>query len=432
MIATLRNAWRVDEIRKKLLFVMFMILLYRLGNAVTVPYVNTAMLSAYFASLNNTVLGLMNTMSGSSLERASIFALSIQPYINASIIIQLLTVAIPAMERLQKEGGEDGKKKLEKITRYSTIGIAILQGYGYYVLMRNGYNGVSMINENATGFWVPIVIIATFMTGSALLMWMGEQITEFGIGNGISVILFSSIVARFPTQVGTMIRSVIDKPGNWWIYVLTLLGALAIIVLIVIVTNSERRIPVQYSKRVVGRKMYGGQSTHLPMKVNMSGVLPIIFAQSIASIPATIVVFVPKWQNSWVMRVFDTTSIPYAILYFLLIVFFSYFYSTVQFNPIEIANNLRKNGGFIPGFRAGKPTSEFIQRVLTKITLFGAMYLAVIAITPILISHFSPTAKSSGISLGGTSIIIVVSVALETIKQLESQLLMRHYKGFLE
>jgi len=432
MIATIRNAWRVDEIRKKLLFLMFMILLYRLGNAVTVPFVNTTMLSEYFTSLNNTILGLMNTMSGSALERASIFALSIQPYINASIIIQLLTVAIPALERLQKDGGEDGKKKLEKITRYSTIGIAILQGYGYYILIRNGSNGVSMLTDNATGFWVPIVIIATFMTGSALLMWMGEQITEFGIGNGISVILFVSIVARFPTQIGTMIRAVINTPGNWWIYVLMMLGALAIIVLIVIVTNSERRIPVQYSKRVVGRKMYGGQSTHLPMKVNMSGVLPIIFAQSIASIPATIVVFVPKWQDSLMMKLFDTTSIPYAILYFLLIVFFSYFYSTVQFNPIEIANNLKKNGGFIPGFRAGKPTSEFIQKVLTKITLFGALYLAIIAITPILISHFSPTAKSSGISLGGTSIIIVISVALETIKQLESQLLMRHYKGFLE
>jgi len=428
VIATLRNAWRVDEIRKKLLFMMFMILLYRLGNAVTVPYVNTALLSEYFQSMNNTILGLINTMSGSALERASIFALSIQPYINASIIIQLLTVAIPALERLQKEGGEEGKKKLEQVTRYSTIGIGALQGYGYYVLINNG----NMLNPTATGFWVPIVIVATFMTGSALLMWMGEQITEFGIGNGISVILFVSIVARYPTHLATMVRSVITLPSSWWIYVLMLLGALAIIVLIVIVNNAERRIPVQYSKRVVGRKMYGGQSTHLPMKVNMSGVLPIIFAQSIASIPATIVVFVPKWKDSLMMQIFDTTSIPYMILYFLLIVFFSYFYSTVQFNPIEIANNLKKNGGFIPGFRAGKPTSEFIQKVLTKITLFGALYLAIIAITPILISHFSETAKNSGISLGGTSIIIVISVALETIKQLESQLLMRHYKGFLE
>jgi len=239
-------------------------------------------------------------------------------------------------------------------------------------------------------------------------------------------------VARFPTSIGQMISNTIANPSNWWVYLLMLLGALAIIVLIVVVQNSERRVPVQYSKRVVGRKMYGGQSTHLPMKVNMSGVLPIIFAQSIASIPATIVVFVPRWSDSWLMKALDTTSIPYMILYFLLIVFFSYFYSTVQFNPVEIANNLKKNGGFIPGFRAGKPTSEFIQKVLTKITLFGAIYLAIIAITPIIISHFSETAKKSGISMGGTSIIIVISVALETIKQLESQLLMRHYKGFLE
>jgi len=428
VIATLRNAWRVDEIRKKLLFVLFMILLYRLGNAITVPYVNTVMLSEYFKSLSNTVLGLINTMSGSALERASIFALSIQPYINASIIIQLLTVAIPALERLQKDGGEDGKKKIEQITRYSTIGIAALQGYGYYVLISQN----NMLDPAATGIWPPIVIVATFMTGSALLMWMGEQITEFGIGNGISVILFVSIVSRFPAEIGQMITSVMAAPSSWWIYVLMLLGALAIIILIVIVNNAERRIPVQYSKRVVGRKMYGGQSTHLPMKVNMSGVLPVIFAQSIASVPATIVVFVPQWKDGWLMKALETSGVPYMIIYFLLIVFFSYFYSTVQFNPIEIANNLKKNGGFIPGFRAGKPTSEFIQKVLTKITLFGALYLAIIAITPILISFFSETAKNSGIQLGGTSVIIVVSVALETIKQLESQLLMRHYKGFLE
>ena len=438
MLATLRNAWRVDEIRKKLLFVLFMILLYRLGNAVTVPYVDTAMLSEYFNSVNNSILGLLNTMSGSALERASIFALSIQPYINASIIIQLLTIAIPALERMQKEGGEEGKKKLEKITRYATIAIALLQGYGYYTMI----SSYGMLSSAATGFWPPIIIVATFMTGSAILMWMGEQITEFGIGNGISVILFVSIVSRFPTSVWQLISNmtfkstvtdgVVTAPANWWISLLMLVGALAIVVLIVIVTNSERRIPVQYSKRVVGRKMYGGQSTHLPMKVNMSGVLPIIFAQSIASIPATITIFVPKWADSKVMTWFAPTSIPYAIIYFLLIVFFSFFYSTVQFNPIEIANNLKKNGGFIPGFRAGKPTSEFIQKVLTKITLFGAIYLAIIAISPILISHFSETAASSGISLGGTSIIIVISVALETIKQLESQLLMRHYKGFLE
>ena len=429
MITTLRNAWRIDDIRKKLLFVLFMILLYRLGNAVTVPFVDTAMLSEFFQhQMGNTILALINTMSGSALERASIFALSIQPYINASIIMQLLTIAIPALERLRKEGGEEGKKKIEKITRYSTIAIAALQGVAYYMLIaREG-----MLDPTATGIWPPIVIVATFMTGSAILMWMGEQITEFGIGNGISVILFVSIVARFPVEIFSMITGIQQEPSTWWIYALIMLGALAIIVLIVVVNNAERRIPVQYSKRVVGRKMYGGQSTHLPMKVNMSGVLPVIFAQSIASIPATIVVFVPGWEDSWLMRALDPQSIAYMVIYFLLIIFFSYFYSTVQFNPIEIANNLKKNGGFIPGFRAGKPTSEFIQKVLTKVTLFGAIYLAIVAIAPIIVSFFSETARMAGIAMGGTSIIIVVSVALETMKQLESQMLMRHYKGFLE
>ena len=433
MLTTLRNAWRVEEIRKKLLFVMFMVLLYRLGNAVTVPYVNTAMLAAFFQEQQGTILTLINVMSGSALERASIFALSIQPYINASIIMQLLTIAIPALERMRKEGGEEGKKKIEKITRYSTIGIAALQGYAYYVLMQRGLDGqTSMLDPTATGIMPALVIVATFMTGSAILMWMGEQITEFGIGNGISVILFVSIVARFPVEIFHMITGVVVRPETWWIVALMLLGALAIIVLIVVVNNSERRIPVQYSKRVVGRKVYGGQSTHLPMKVNMSGVLPVIFAQSIASIPATIVIFVPAWQNSPIINALDHTSIIYMVLYFFLIVFFSYFYSTVQFNPIEIANNLKKNGGFIPGFRAGKPTSEFIQKVLTKITLFGALYLAIVAIAPMIVSAVSTTAAAAGVAMGGTSIIIVVSVALETIKQLESQLLMRHYKGFLE
>jgi preprotein translocase subunit SecY len=429
---TIRNAWKIDDIRKKLLFMLFILLLYRMGNAVTVPYVDTALLSSYFSQMNNTIFGLYNMMSGSAFSQASIFALSIQPYINASIIIQLLTIAIPALERLQKEGGEEGKKKLEKITRFSTLAIGLLQGYGYYVLMKNGTNGVSMLTEAGSGFWPAFVIILSFTAGSALLMWMGEQITEFGIGNGISIILFVSIVSRFPNNLASMISGIQTNPGSWWIYVLMLLGALAIIVLIVIVTNSERRIPVQYSKRVVGRKMYGGQSTHLPMKVNMSGVLPIIFAQSIASMPATIAAFVPAWSDGWFIDLFNTNSVFYAVIYFLLIIFFSYFYSTVQFNPIEIANNLKKNGGFIPGFRAGKPTSEFIQKVLTKITLFGAIYLAIIALTPIIISMLSETAAQTGISLGGTSIIIVVGVALETIKQLEAQMLMRHYKGFLE
>ena len=426
MFKTIRNAWKVDDIRKKIIFTLFVILLYRIGNAVHVPYVNVEALGEYMSTMSNSIFGLYNVMSGSAFSAATIFALSIQPYINASIIIQLLCIAIPALERMSKEEGEEGKKKIASITRYSTVGLALLQGIAYYVIIRN--QGV--ITES--GVWPAIVIILTFMAGSALIMWLGEQITEFGIGNGISIILFVSIVSRFPRGFYTMITNTAANPGNWWIYVLMLLGALAIIVLIVIVTNAERRIPVQYANRVVRRKMYGGQSTHLPMKVNMSGVLPIIFAQSIASIPATVAAFVPRWSDGWFIRLFDTNSYLYAIIYFLLIIFFSYFYATIQFNPIEVANNLKKNGGYIPGFRPGKPTSEFIQKVLTKITLFGAIYLGIIAVVPIIISRFSTVAANSGISLGGTSIIIVVGVALETVQAMESQMLMRHYKGFLE
>jgi preprotein translocase subunit SecY len=407
---------------------LFILLLYRLGNAVLVPYVDTARLSTYFDSMQNTVFGLMNVMSGSAFSRATIFALSIQPYINASIIIQLLTIAIPALERLQKEGGEEGKKKLERITRYSTLLIGVIQGFGFYTIIQS--NGLLM--PSVTGIWPAVVIIASFTAGSCLLMWMGEQITEFGIGNGISIILFVSIVSRFPDNIVQTVSNIQKDPSSLLLNILLLLGVLAIIVLIVIVTQSERRIPVQYAKRVVGRKMYGGQSTHLPMKVNMSGVLPIIFAQSIASLPATIAAFVPAWSDGWFIKAFNTNTWTYAVIYFLLIVFFAYFYSTIQFNPIEVANNLKKNGGFIPGFRAGKPTSEFIQKVLTKITLFGALYLSVIAITPIIISLFSEKAAQQGISLGGTSVIIVVGVALDTVKQVEAQMLMRHYKGFLE
>ena len=425
MFQTIRNAWKVEEIRRKILFTLFIILIYRIGNSVPVPFVDVNLLEGYFDTLSNTVLGLYNVMSGSAFSQATIFALSIQPYINASIIIQLLCIAIPALERLSKEGGEEGKRKIQNITRYSTVGIALLQGLGYFFLIKN--NG--MLVENA-GVWAGIVVVASFCAGSSLLMWLGEQISEFGIGNGISMILFVSIVSRFPTSLINAISNI--SGSNWWVYLLMLVGIVALIVLIVVVTNAERRIPVQYSKRVVGRKMYGGQSTHLPIKVNMSGVLPVIFAQTIASLPATIAAFVPKWQDGWFIKIFDTDKIPYMVLYFLLILFFSYFYSTIQFNPIEVANNLKKNGGFIPGFRAGRPTAEFITKVLNKITLFGAIYLAVIALCPLLVSFFSTTAKMSGVSLGGTSIIIVVGVAIETVKALESQLLMRHYRGFLE
>ena len=429
MLKTLRNAWRIEDLRKKILFTLLIILLYRLGNAVPVPYVNTALLAEYFASLQNTVLGLYNVMSGGAFSEATIFALSIQPYINASIIIQLLTIAIPALERMSRDEGEEGKKKIASITRYSTVAIGLLQGFAYYMLMKN--NSL-IVSDYASSIWAAIVIILTFTTGSAIIMWMGEQITEFGIGNGISIILFASIVSRLPNAVITTINNVSTGDLQWWAALLMFLGAVAIVILIVYVSDAERRIPIQYSKRVVGRKIYGGQSTSLPMKVNMSGVLPIIFAQSIAALPATICAFVSKWQNSWIMKnVFDTTTWPYVIIYFLLIIFFAYFYSTIQFNPIEVSNNLRKNGGYIPGYRPGKPTSEFLQKVLNKITLFGAIYLGIVAVVPIIITMFSDVAQKTGLSIGGTSIIIVVGVALETVRALEAQMLMRNYKGFL-
>ena len=428
MLQTLRSAWKIEEIRRKILFTLLIVLLYRLGNSIPVPYVNVAALQQYFTYMQNTVLGLLDIMSGGAFSNATIFALSIQPYINASIIIQLLCIAIPALERMSKDEGEEGKKKIASITRYSTVAIGLLQGFAYYMLIKN--NGI-LVSDAQSSVWAAIVIILTFTSGSALIMWLGEQITEHGIGNGISMILFASIISRFPVSIVNTVRNCISGRLAWWVAVLMYLGALAIIVLIVYVNDAERRIPVQYAKRVVGRKMYGGQSTHLPMKVNMSGVMPIIFAQSIASLPATIAAFSGKGSDSWFMKAFDTSSITYAIIYFLLIIFFAYFYSTIQFNPIEVANNLKKNGGYIPGFRPGKPTSEFIQRVLNKVTLFGAIYLGIIAVVPILVSHFSSSASLTGLSLGGTSIIIVVGVALETVRTLEGELLMRNYKGFL-
>ena len=427
MLETLKNAWKIEELRKKILFTLLIVLLYRIGNAIPVPFVNVDALKIYFTQLENTMLGFMNVLSGGAFSSATIFALSIQPYINASIIIQLLCIAIPALERLSKDEGEEGKKKIASITRYATVGIGLLMGFAYYMLMRN--NGLLAVGYEKNAM-AAIVVILTFTSGSALIMWLGEQITEFGIGNGISIILFASIVSRLPVSIISTVRNVMVGALPWWVAVLMYLGALAIIVLIVYVSDAERRIPVTYGKRVVGRKMYGGQSTHLPMKVNMSGVMPIIFAQSISSLPGTIAALTGK-SGGWTQTWFGPTSILYAIVYFLLIIFFAYFYSTIQFNPIEVANNLKKNGGYIPGFRPGKPTSEFIQKVLNKITLFGAIYLGIIAVVPILISHFSSTAALTGLSIGGTSIMIAVGVALETVRALEAQMIMRNYKGFL-
>ena len=442
MIQTIRKAWGIPELRKKIIFTLLILLIFRIGNAITVPYVNVAALEDQLDAFGTTILGLYNVMSGGAFAQATVFALSIQPYINSSIIIQLLTVAIPALERLQRDGGEEGRKKIAAITRYVTVAIALLQGFGYYTLIRTTENGILLDTAGLPGWWAAVVIILCFTAGSAFVMWLGEQITEFGIGNGISIILFAGILSRVPSMVATMyqgIRNNLDGVTDqfslpWWGAILIVIGMLAIVVLIVFIQNSERRIPVQYAKRVVGRKMYGGQSSHIPLKVNMSGVMPIIFAQAIASLPATIGMFFGKSAESeggWgtFLTIFATTSVVYIVIYFLLIVGFSYFYSTMQFNPVEVANNLKKNGGFIPGFRPGKPTADFIHKVLGKITMFGALYLAIIAIAPIVTGAII---GQQSLAIGGTSIIIVVGVALETTKALEAQMLMRHYKGFLE
>ena len=446
MIQTIRKAWNSPELRPKLLFTIFALLIFRVGAAIPVPFIDTETLSNYMNAQSASIFGLLNVMSGDAFAQATVFALSIQPYINSSIIIQLLTIAIPALERLQKEGGEEGKKKLAAITRYATVLIALIQGFGYYTMI-NYYGFVTK------GIWPAVVIITAFVAGSAFLMWLGEQITEFGVGNGISIILFAGIVARGPTMVMTLINGI----RNWSnglvsteenpisiihpaFIPLVLIGMLALVAFIVFINDAERRIPVQYAKRVVGRKMYGGQSSHIPIKVNMAGVLPIIFAQSIASIPATIGMFVPSAQvkgSGWYkfLEFFDSRGLFYGIVYFLLIILFSYFYNSIQFNPVEIANNLKKNGGFIPGFRPGRPTIEFLSKVVSRITMFGAIYLAIIAILPTIVGNIMYAAGSTAgrsLSIGGTSVIIVVGVALETVKVLEAQLMMRSVKGFLD
>ena len=426
MIQTIRKAWGVPELRKKIVFTLLILLIFRIGNAIPVPYINTTLLGNYLDSMSGTVLGLYNVMSGGAFAEATVFALGVQPY--SSIIIQLLTIAIPALERLARDGGEAGKKKIASITRYATVAIALLQGFGYYMICKN-YNILEQ-----QGIWPALVIIVSFVAGSSFVMWLGEQVNEFGVGNGISIILFAGILSRMPNMV-TMAASYIRTKGSigyLWIALL-IVGMLAMVVLIVHVNEAERRIPVQYAKRQVGRKMYGGQASTLPMKVNMSGVLPIIFAQTIASLPATIWAFVGIPEEGTVGRsiynAIDTKSVLYLIVYFLMIIGFSYFYATIQFNPVEISNNLKRNGGFIPGFRPGKPTSDFIAKVLNKVTLFGAIYLGIVAICPLIAGKLL---GNSSLAIGGTSVIIVVGVALETVRALESQMMMRQYKGFLE
>ena len=428
MFSTLKNAWKIAELRKKLIFTMLMLLVYRLGNAIPVPYIDAAQMSAYFnATLSDTILGLYNAMSGSAFSQASVLALGIQPYINASIIIQLLTIAIPVLERWAKEEGEMGKKKIERLTRYTTVGLGLLLGFAYYTMIKNSEYAILNLPGNVPEILPAIVIILAFTAGSSVVMWMGEQITEFGIGNGISMILFANIVASLPATANSLFGS---GAFAWWIAAIIAVILLLLVVFIVFINDAERRIPIQYAKRVVGRKVYGGQSTNLPIKVSMSGVMPVIFAQSIVSLPATICTFIGKTEGKLYETLFASNSWVYIVMYGLLIFFFSWFYSTIQYDPTEMSNNLKKNGGFIPGFRPGKPTADFIKKVLNKIVIFGAVYLAIVALLPLIGGKID--SNINGLAIGGTSVIIVVGVALETVKALEAQMLMRHYKGFLD
>lgn len=431
MFDTFRNAWKIPELRKKLLFTLLVIVIFRIGCVITVPYINPEALQLFAGGTGN-MLDYLNMMSGGALSQCAIFALGVTPYINASIIIQLLTVAIPALERLSKEG-EEGRRKLTRITRYTGAGIALVMSVGYYLVLRS-YTGVLAYTTGWESIFSAVVIVFSFTGGAQLLTWMGEQIDFKGIGNGISLLIFAGIVSRWGnviTTARTMITNAMNGEIKYFILIpVILILALAAIVFVVILTNSERRIPVQYAKRVVGRKMYGGQSSHIPLKVNMSGVMPIIFASALLSIPGTIASFIqtdsPIWQGFF--SVFNYNSLLYAVLYLLLILAFNYFYVAIQYNPVEIANNLRKNNGAIPGIRPGKPTSDFITKCLSKITFVGAIFLGVIAVMPIILGNVA----GMNIQLGGTSLLIVVGVALDTGRSMESYMLMRHHKGFLE
>ena len=418
MIKTLVNAWRVPELRKKILFTLFMLVIFQLGTVVPVPGLDKNALSTLLGigTGSGTLFDLVNIISGGAMQNASIFAMSITPYINSSIIMQLLAVAIPALEKLSKEG-EEGRKVIAKWTRYVTVILAFIQAAGLYVGMAN-----TGAVENA-GFVSFITITLSFTAGTAFLMWIGEQITEKGIGNGISILIFAGIVTRAPAllvQIWQMLKT------TWWLALIVVALGLAVIAFVVMLNDAERRIPVQYAKRVVGRKMYGGQSTHVPFKVSMAGVMPIIFASSLLSFPQTIAaMFSAGATPAWIT--WFTGSWLYAVLYFILIIFFTFFYTSMVYNPVEMANNIKNNGGFVPGIRPGKPTSDFLTKVMNKVTIIGAICIALIAVLPMLMAK-----GNMAVSFGGTSILILVGVAIETYRQLESQMLMRSYKGFLD
>ena len=443
MFKTMQNAWKIPDLRKKILFTLLVIIVFRIGANMPAPFLNMEALAGLMGFVTDSssanAFAYLNTLSGGAFAQATLFAMSVTPYINSSIIMQLLTVAIPPLERMAKEG-EEGRKKIGAITRYVAVVLGLVQGLAYYLYLRgSSYEGTPIVTytEGAAGVFTAIVIVLVFTAGTAMMMWLGEQINQKGIGNGLSILLFAGIVARLPDTVNILVQALQaawqapDSFGQYYFFVpLFVIIFLAIIWVIVFMNDAERRIPVQYAKRVVGRKMYGGQSTHLPIKVNMSGVMPIIFASSILTIPSTIQLFVTPtgfWKT--VLDALSTTGWVYALIYFLLILMFAYFYVAIQYNPIEMANNLRQNNGTIPGIRPGKPTSDYIQKILSKITLIGALFLAVIALLPIAFSAFT---GMHNLMMGGTSVIILVGVALDTMKQMESQMMMRHYKGFLD
>ena len=434
MLRTFVNAWKIPELRRKMLFVLFIILVYRFGAVIPVPYVSSDALSAIImTNTEGSYFQYLNLLSGEAFSKATLFALSISPYITSSIVMQLLTIAIPALERLQKSG-EEGRKKITQITRYVTVGLGLITAYGYYMYLRNLDQQYFNILTNDTVF-AAIVIIACYAAGSALIMWLAEKINDNGIGNGISMILFANIVSTGFSVLGNILGEL--KSG--WVgivfAVVEIVLAIAIITFVVFMTNSERRLPVQYAKRVVGNKMYGGQSSTLPIKLNMSGVMPIIFAQSIISMPSMIAMFVgtPKEGSFWTgfLGLFSTTSVFYIVLNLVLIIAFAYFYISISFNPIEVSNNLKKNGGFIPGIRPGRPTSDYITRILNRITLIGAIFLGIVAVFPMII-NLCTNARLNMMAFGGSSLLIVVGVVLETAKEIEAQMAIRHYKGFLE
>ena len=426
ILQTLRNAWKVAELRQKILYTLFIIIIFRIGSSIPVPFINADAIADFFSN-GNSLFGYLNMLSGSALAEGTIFALSIQPYINASIIMQLLAIAFPPLERMVKDGGEEGKKKMNMITRWVTVGIAIIQALGYLITLTQ--NDALLGFTGFYGFIEKAAIIIVLVAGSCLVMWLGESINEKGIGNGISMILFAGIVSRGPQLIMYMYYEIVY--GRWYTVVLVTIMALLMLAVIVFFDTAERRIPIQYAKRQVGRRVYGGQNTHLPIKVVMAGVMPIIFTFAITQLPATIAQFVPNsGYAKFIEKYFSATTPVYIILVFALIIAFNYFYIAIQYNPVEIANNIKNNGGTIPGIRPGKPTSDFIIKTVNRVTLFGALFLGVIAVIPYIFGAIFP--ESGGIALGGTSVLILVSVALETAKQLESQMLMRSYKGFLE